>query len=215
MRRGLLLAGVLLLGAPARAEDGGPDDPGRFRVGANLGIISIPRLINIEGYARVHPYIGVSGGFSTFPKFAADTILRWAGAKSDTTDANLNQFQAWEVALRIYPMRGVFFLGVGFGQQVIDGDVTELQSGTPIGATALARVESWVITPRLGWQWVWSSGFAMGVDLGVQLVLSHKDTLVLPPGTSANVEQDARDLINFGATVPLPVINFRIGYHFG
>ncbi|HUM11213.1 MAG TPA: hypothetical protein VLT82_09720 [Myxococcaceae bacterium] len=215
MTRGVFLAAVLLLGVPARAEEGGPDDPGRFRVGANLGIISIPRLINVEGYARVHPYIGLSGGWSTFPKFASDAILSWAGAKSDTTDANLNKFEAWEVALRIYPMRGVFFLGVGFGQQVLDGDVTELQTGTPFGATALARVESWVITPRLGWQWVWSSGFAMGVDLGVQFVLSHKDTLVIPPGTPPDVEQDARDIIHFGATVPLPVLNFRIGYHFG
>jgi len=215
MRRWLLLGGVLLLAVPARAEESPDDDPGKFRVGVNLGIVSIPRLINVEGYARVHPYIGLSGGWSTFPKFASDAILKWAGAKSDTTDANLNQFSAWEVAVRVYPMRGVFFLGVGFGQQVVDGDVTAIQAGVPFGATALARVESWVITPRIGWQWVWRSGFAMGLDLGVQFVLSHKDTLVTPPGTPPDAEQDARDLINFGATVPLPVINFRIGYHFG
>lgn len=215
MRRWLLVGGVLLLGAPARAEERPEDDPGRFRVGVNLGIVSIPRLINVEGYARVHPYLGVSGGWSTFPRFASDAILKWAGAKSDNTDAALNDFSAWEVALRVYPMRGVFFVGVGFGQQVIDGTVTDLQAGIPFGASALARVESWVITPRVGWQWVWSSGFAMGVDLGAQFVLSHKDTLVLPPGVPPEVEQDARDIIHFGATVPLPVINFRIGYHFG
>ena len=216
MRRGMLLAGALLLAVPARAaEDGGPDDPGRFRVGVNLGIISIPRLINVEGYARLHPYIGVSGGWATFPKFASDPILKWAGAKSDTTDANLNHFDAWEIALRIYPLRGVFFLGVGFGQQVIDADVTERTSGSPIGVTASARVESWVITPRIGWQWVWSSGFAMGLDFGVQFVLSHSDTLNIPPGTPPDVEQDARDVIHFGSTVPLPVIRFSLGYHFG
>ena len=113
MRRGLFLALVLSLALPARAaEDGGPDDPGRFRVGVNLGIISIPRLINVEGYARLHPYLGVSGGWSTFPKFASDALLSWAGAKSDTTDATLNKFDAWEVALGLYPLRGTFFLGV-------------------------------------------------------------------------------------------------------
>jgi hypothetical protein len=215
MRRGLLLASVLLLAAPVRAEEGGPDDPGRFRVGVNLGIISIPRLINVEGYARLHPYIGVSGGWSTFPKFASDAILSWAGAKSDTTDAALNRFDAWEVALRIYPMRGVFFVGVGAGQQVIDAIVTEKQAGTPIGLGGSARVESWVITPRIGWQWVWRSGFAMGVDLGVQFVLSHTETVVIPPGSSADLEQDIHDIVHFGSTVPLPVIRFSLGYHFG
>jgi len=214
MRRGLFLASLLLLAVPARAQEGAPDDPGRFRVGANLGIISIPRLINVEGYARLHPYFAVSGGWSTFPKFASDMILSWAGAKSDTTDASLNHFDAWEVALRVYPLRGTFFLGVGAGQQVIDATVSEKQAGTPIGIGGSARVESWVITPRIGWQWVWGSGFAMGLDFGAQFVLSHKDTLS-PSGTGTQAEQDARDLIHWGAEVPLPVIRFSIGYHFG
>jgi hypothetical protein len=216
MRRLLFLAAGLLLALPARAaEDGGPDDPGRFRIGVNLGVISIPRLINLEGYARLHPYVGVSGGWSTFPKFASDAILGWAGAKSDTTDAALNRFDACEVALRVYPLRGVFFLGVGAGQQVIDAVVSEKQAGTPIGLGSSARVESWVITPRIGWQWVWSSGFAMGVDVGVQFVLSHTETVNIPPGTSGDVTQDIQDIVHFGSTVPLPIIRFSLGYHFG
>jgi len=207
---------VLLLAPPAKAvEDGGPDDPGRFRVGVNLGIISVPRPIQIEGYARLHPFIGVSGSWSTFPKFASDAILSWAGAKSDTTDARLNNFDAWGIALRIYPLRGVFYLGVGAGQQVIDAVVTEKQTGSPIGIGGSARVESWVLTPRIGWQWAWSSGFAMGVDLGVQFVVGHSENVVIPPGTPPDVEQDVRDVVHFGSTVPLPVIRFSLGYHFG
>jgi hypothetical protein len=213
MYRWLLLGGVLVLGASARAEERPEDDPARFRVGANLAIIGIPRLINVEGYARLHPFIGVSGGWSTFPKFASDVILSWAGAKSDTTDANLNDFSAWEVALRIYPLQGVFFLGLGFGQQVIDADVADKTQ--PLGATGSARVLSWVVTPRIGWQWVWRSGFAMGVDLGVQFTVSHTENVFLPPGVPGDVEQDVRDIVHFGSTVPLPSINFKIGYHFG
>jgi hypothetical protein len=181
----------------------------------NLGIVSIPRLINVEGYARLHPYIGVSGGWSTFPKFASDAILSWAGAKSDTTDASLNSFDAWEVALRIYPLRGTFFIGVGAGQQVIDAVVSEKQAGTPVGLGGSARVQSWVVTPRIGWQWVWSSGFAMGLDFGVQFVVGHTETVNIPPGTSPDVEQDVRDIVHFGSTVPLPIFRFSIGYHFG
>ena len=216
MQKGLFLASVLLLEVPAwAAEEEGPDDPGRFRVGVNLGIISIPRPINVEGYARLHPYIGVSGGWSTFPKFASDAILSWAGAKSDTTDSSLNRFDAWEVALRVYPLRGTFFLGVGVGQQVIDAVVTEKQTGSPIGLGGSARVDSWVITPRIGWQWVWSSGFAMGLDVGAQFVLGHTENVSIPPGTPPDVEQDVRDVVHFGSTVPLPVIRFSLGYHFG
>jgi len=214
MRKALFLAGGLLLALPARAaEDGGPDDPGRFRVGVNLGIVSIPRLINVEGYARLHPYLGVSGGWSTFPKFASDAILNWAGANSDTTNASLNKFDAWEVALRIYPLRGTFFLGVGAGQQVLDASVTDKTSLIPVGGSA--RVQSWVLTPRIGWQWVWSSGFAMGLDFGVQFVVGHTEDVFLPPGTTPDVEQDIRDIVHFGSTVPLPVIRFSLGYHFG
>jgi len=216
MRRGLFLAFVLSLALPARAaEDGGPDDPGRFRVGVNLGIVSIPRLINVEGYARLHPYLGVSGGWSTFPKFASDAILNWAGAQSDTTDAELNKFEAWEVALRIYPLRGTFFLGVGAGQQVIDASVAAYEPGQVLGPRGSARVDAWVLTPRLGWQWVWASGFAMGLDFGVQFVVGHTETVNIPPGLSPDAEQDIRDIVHFGSTVPLPVFRFSIGYHFG
>src|SRR5262245_66589187 len=130
MRRGVLLASVLFLALPAKAaEDGGPDDPGRFRVGVNLGIISVPRPLYIEGYARVHPFLGVSGSWSTFPKFASDAILSWAGAKSDTTDASLNNFDAWEVALRIYPLRGTFYMGVCVWQLVFAEVDTVTQAG--------------------------------------------------------------------------------------
>ena len=213
MRRGSFLAAMLLLAAPVRAQqEGGPDDPGRFRVGANVSLIGIPRLINVEGYARLHPYIGVTGGWSTFPKFASDVVLKWAGAKSDTTDANLNDFSAWDVGLRIYPLRGTFFVGVGFGQQTIDADVSD--KTTP-GATGSARVKSWVLTPRLGWQWVWSSGFAMGLDFGVQFVVSHSETINTPPGLPPDVVNDVNDIVHFGSTVPLPCINFKLGYHFG
>ena len=184
-------------------------------MGVNLGLISIPRLLNIEGYARVHPYIGLGGGWSTMPKFASDLVLRWAGATSDTTTSTVNEFAAWEVFLRIYPLRGVFYLGVGFGQQVLDGQAPRLVSGSPFGPTGFAHVQSWVITPRLGWQWVWRSGFALGVEAGIQVTLSHQDTVTLPPGTPPDVTQDVLDLVHFGAEVPLPVINFTIGYHFG
>jgi len=55
----------------------------------------------------------------------------------------------------------------------------------------------------------------MGLDFGVQFVVGHSETVNIPPGTSPDVEQDVRDIVHFGSTVPLPVIRFSIGYHFG
>ena len=108
LRRWALL-GILLARGWARSEElqAPADDPARFRVGINLGVVTLPRPLLIEGYARVHPY------------------------------------------------------------------------------------------------------------LGVQVTVSHSDTLSLPPGTPPDVERDVRNLIHFGAEVPLPVLSFRIGYHFG
>jgi hypothetical protein len=55
----------------------------------------------------------------------------------------------------------------------------------------------------------------MGLDFGVQFVLSHTENVNIPPGTSADVEQDIRNIVHFGSTVPLPVFRFSLGYHFG
>ena len=76
LRRWALL-GILLAGGWARSEElqAPEDDPARFRVGINLGVVTLPRPLLIEGYARVHPYLGVAGNWSYFPKFASDALL--------------------------------------------------------------------------------------------------------------------------------------------
>lgn len=213
MRRGLLLVGVLLIGRLARAEERPSDDPAHFRLGLNVALVGVPRLVNLEAYARVHPYLAVSIGWSTCPRFASDIVLKWAGAQSDTTEATLNDFSAWELALRVYPLREVFFFGLGFGRQVVDGQFTEKPSGA--SGTALSHVDAWILTPRIGLQWVWRSGFAVGVDGGVQFPLSHASQLTLQPDVSRDAEEGARNLIHFGASLPLPSFNVRVGYHFG
>jgi len=213
MRRGLLLVGVLLIGGQVRAEEHPADDPARFRLGVNVALVGVPRLVNLEAYARVHPYLAVTLGWSTCPGFASNIVLKWAGAQSDTTEATLNGFSAWELALRVFPLRGVFFFGLGFGWQVVDGQFTEKPSGT--SGTAFSHVEAWVLTPRIGLQWVWRSGFAVGVDGGIQFPLSHASRLTLEPDVSSSAEVGAQNLIHFGASLPLPSFNVRVGYHFG
>jgi hypothetical protein len=219
---GLVLAGALAsaqeTGGPGGAlvstqETGRPRDLGRFQAGVNVGLIGLPRPLTIEGYARVHPYLGITAGWSYFPKSLSDPLLNAVGAQSATTKATLDNFSAWEVALRVYPMRGTFFIGLGAGLQNIDGTVAEKQGDfTGVGTVS---VQTWFLTPRVGWQWVWGSGFALGFDIGVQFTVSHQDTLILPPGTPPDVARDAQKYVEFGATLPLPSFNLRLGYHFG
>jgi hypothetical protein len=90
-------------------------------------------------------------------------------------------------------------------------DPAHFRVGVNVGLIA----QSWTLTPRIGWQWIWASGLATGIDLGVQFTISHQETLILPPGTPPDVAHDARKYLEFGATLPLPSLNFRIGYHLG
>ena len=191
------------------------DDPGRFRVGVDLGIVSLPRPVLIEGYARVHPYLGIAGNWSYFPKFASDALLNWAGAQSDTTKGELNDFSGWEVALRVYPLRGTFYVGVGFGHQNLEanGDREPRAGFTGVGVRAggeLGDHPAHRLAVGVAERLRRRGGPGRAGDGG-----AHRHGGAAASGTPADVEQDVRDLVHFGVLGAAPVLSFRIGYHFG
>src|SRR5439155_27142771 len=150
------LLACLPLSAPAqdRREE---KESGPVHVAAMLGVVSLSRPIDAELLVRIVDLFAVGLGYSDFPAFIANPLLELVGAKSDSTDARLDQFNAFDLDLRVFPFRGRFFVGSSFGRQSLKGAVTE---NTALGPqTATVDLTTWYATPRMGWICTFEHGF--------------------------------------------------------
>jgi hypothetical protein len=211
MSRGSVLAGALVVSLGVQAEEGAPDAPHpSVRVGAMIGLVSLPRPVDGEVFVRIADLVSIGIGYSDFPALIANPLLDLAGAKSDSTDARLDRFDAFDVDLRVFPFRGRFFFGSSFGRQALKGAVT---ASTTLGPqTATVDLATWYAAPRVGWMWAFDSGVILGVDLGVQLKLTADRTVTVPPAATPDVRDRVDNLADLGASYPLPSLHFRIGF---
>jgi hypothetical protein len=206
-------AGLLLCGAlAARAETAAPQEPSPppLRVGVVIGLVSLPRPSDIEIFVRAFDLVAVGVGYSDFPAFIANPLLDLVGANSGTTSATLGQFNAFEVHLRFFPARRVFFVGASFGRQSLQGVLTER---TAFGSQeANLDLTTWYFTPRIGWLWRFDPGLLLGFDLGVQLKLASDEVVKLPGSATPDIRQRVQNLADLGASYPLPSLRLRIGW---
>jgi hypothetical protein len=201
---------LLCLLFAARASGEELDSARPVRIGAMIGLVSLPRPIDAEVFVRIVDLFGIGLGYSDFPAFIANPLLDLAGAKSDSTDARLDQFNAFDLDLRVFPFRGRFFLGSSFGRQSLKGAVTE---NTTLGSqTATVDLTTWYATPRAGWIWTFDHGLFLGFDLGVQFKLSADKTVTVPPGASTNTRNQVDNLADLGSSYPLPSLHLRLGW---
>lgn len=188
--------------APAEPEPsaapGHPHHLGPVQIGVTLGVISIPRPVNVQLMVKGWDLIGIGVSYSYLPAFIADAILSIAGVHNASAHSS-----AWEVDLRLFILRGAFFLGSSLGTQSLTA------TATSNGVTAQGDLTTLYLTPRLGWLWIWDSGFLLGTDFGVQIPISN--TLTIDP--IAN-NKDVRDAARVIGQIPLPAVTFRIGYLF-
>jgi hypothetical protein len=219
-----ILVAALLISASARAADNNAelapkafdqkkdDSPRMFHVGAMVGLVSLPRPLDVELYARVTDYFFVGFSYSDFAAVFADPLLSAAGLKSGSTTARLDQFNGFDVDLRVFPFGGSFFLGSSFGRQSVKGAVTESTQVGPQTATLdLATVYA---TPRVGWLWTFGPGLTLGLDAGVQLKLSSTGNPVIPPGAPQSVVDDANKFVDVASSYPLPSFHLRLGWQY-
>jgi len=79
-----------------------------------------------------------------------------------------------------FPWSGSFFIGFLVGQQTIqtwNTTYVDLFSvKTPLESTL--KMSSYYMTPHFGWQYVFSSGFLVGCEFGVQLPLDANPVAV-------------------------------------
>jgi len=208
------VAAVLFVCLPlvARAQDRPePKDSGApVHVAAMLGVVSLPRPIDAEVLVRIVDLFGVGFGYSDFPAFIANPLLELAGAKGGSTDARLDQFNAFDLDLRVFPFRGRFFVGSSFGRQALKGAVTESSVFGP--QTATVDLTTWYATPRVGWMWTFEPGFVVGFDLGVQFKLISDRTVTVPPSATPDIRNRVDNLADLGASYPLPSLHLRLGW---
>ncbi len=198
---------------PAAPLDARTDDSSRlFHVGAMVGLVSLPRPLDAELYLRAGDYFFVGFSYSDFPAFVADPLLSAAGAKNGSTTASLDQFNAFDADIRVFPFGGAFFLGSSFGRQSFKAAVTESTAlGPQTGSVDLTTVYA---TPRLGYLWTFGPGIVLGVDAGVQLKLSNEQHVTMPAGSSQSMQDDAQSLVDFAGSLPLPSFHFRLGWQY-
>ena len=73
-----------------------------------IGLVSLPRPVDAEIFVSVVDLLGIGLGYSDFPAFIANPLLELAGAKSDSTDARLDQFNAFDPICARSPSAGGF-----------------------------------------------------------------------------------------------------------
>ena len=202
-------AGLLLCGSLAALAAPQEPSPVPVRVGAVIGLVSLPRPSDVEVFVRVFDLFAAGVGYSDFPAFIANPLLDLVGANSGTTSATLGQFNALEVHLRFFPARRVFFIGASFGRQSLQGVLSE---STAFGTSATLDLTTWYFTPRIGWLWRFDPGLLLGFDLGIQLKLASDQVVVLPASATPDIRQRVENLADLGASYPLPSLRLRIGW---
>jgi hypothetical protein len=208
MDRAFVMAMLLFPLSAVRAEDSAPQRP--VHVAAMVGLVSVPRPADAAVLLRIVDLVGIGFGYSDFPAFIANPLLDLAGAKSGTTTARLDQFDAFELDLRVFPFRGTFFVGSSFGRQSLKGAVTE---DTALGPqTATVDLTTWYATPRVGWMWTFDPGFLLALDLGIQVKLSADRAVTVPPAATADARDRVNNLADLGSSYPLPSIRLRAGW---
>jgi hypothetical protein len=130
------------------------------------------------------------------------------------------ELSLWAVqgTLRWFPFSGAFYLGSGVGYQSLKASVSSTSGVAPTEVST--NLSSPFITPQLGWLWMWKSGFALGLNAGVQIPFASdpevKMTVAGVPVPAAGGDaDDVRNVAKMIGKTPFPNIDLlKIGFFF-
>ena len=130
--------------------------------GPKITALGLPLPFRVGLEAKWNNLFGLSFDYNFFPSIA------FSGVSIKGT--------GWNLAARYYPWSRAFYVGAGFGSQTVSGS----QPTVILTQTRNVGVDfkSTIFSPQIGWRWVWSSGFFLGLEAGVQIPLSSTTTLV-------------------------------------
>lgn len=126
---------------------------GKLLIGPNVTLLGLPTPFRFGVETKFDNLFGVSFDYGLFPNL---TI----------SDVKL-KYNSWRVVARIFPFRGGFYLGFGYGKQKFTGASRKETAGTEVNYDL--TVDTTILVPQIGWRWTSSSGFFFGMELGVQL----------------------------------------------
>lgn len=132
-------------------------------LGALVGV-GFPRPLAVEGVVKLERMVLLGVEYSALPQIGVSQV----------------QASAWAVAgdLRVFPLRGPFFVGLRGGEQHIDVEASLSAYGYTVPAAL--HVDTVFLNPRLGFLWTWEPGISLGIDAGVQVPLSTNSASTLP-----------------------------------
>lgn len=130
--------------APKRAE--------HVRIGPLIGL-GFPRPFAVEAFGKIERLVGVGVEYSFLPEVSVASV--------DTS------FRAIALDLRLFPLRGGFFIGARVGHQWLDAK-TRVDAGRYGSFRETMAAETWFLNPRIGVLHTFDSGITLGVDAGVQ-----------------------------------------------
>ncbi len=177
-----------------------------FQLGA-LVSASFPRPLSVEGLAKFEKLVALGLEYSTLPSITVNDV----------------HVDCWAVtgSVRVFPLRGPFFVGLRAGRQHLNADATLSAYGysTPVGL----GVDTTFLNPQVGFLWTWDPGFSLGIDAGLQIPLSSSSSSNLQTSTMpavaqqavAPVQQTLEDVAKTVGQTTLPTVDLiRIGVLF-
>ena len=152
-----------------------------FSVGALVGV-GFPRPLAVEGVLKIERAVLLGVEYSALPQITVSQTSASASAIAGD--------------LRVFPLRGPFFVGLRVGEQHIEAATTVSAYG--YSAPASLSADTVFLNPRLGFLWTWEPGISLGVDAGVQIPLSTSTASSLPASSNsvvAGAENSAKSSI--------------------
>ncbi|MGZ3421605.1 MAG: hypothetical protein ACXWUG_08485 [Polyangiales bacterium] len=188
------MIGTLLLAASSFTGDTPSEPPNKpkqeseeVRIGA-LGSVGFPRPIGVEAMMKIAGVVAIGAEYSTLP---ATTI--------SGVNVHLN---AWAADLRVFPLRGPFFIGARLGRQHASTDATVTYLSHSYSGSA--TTDTTFVNPRLGLLWTMKPGFTIGMDAGLQIPISHTSSTTAPSGLT--LPAGATTTTDYLGTKVLPTI---------
>lgn len=177
----VLVALGTLTATTARADESDhvPSDDARraVRVGA-VGGIGFPRPLAIEPMVELNEAVALGLEYGFLPDTTIDGV----------------HTSLWSLSgdLRVFPWRGPFFIGLRVGRQHVGAEGTVSAAG--YSATETLGLDSWFVNPRIGVLWTHSSGFTLGMDLGLQIPVSPTTSSSLPLAYAPSIQNTVNTL---------------------